>query len=919
MKNKKFIIVDSLAMAYKAYFAFQSRPLYTKKGEPTSAVFGFVNQLIKIYEDFKPDYIAAAFDSKEKTFRHEMYKEYKATRSDMPDDMVPQLARIKEVVETLKIPILILPGYEADDIIGSISKLATKEGFLTYMISPDKDYIQLVTKTAHLIRPGRSGDEYTLLDPPTVLEKYEFKPEQMIDYLSLVGDTSDNIPGARGIGDKTATKLIKEFGDIDTIYKKVDEVKPDGVKKKLLDSQENVMLSRKLVTIDTDIPYKFDFKKAIMEKPDLDKLKNLFMELEFIRAYQRVVEYFNKSGEPVKEAEVTSEDMGQSVFSSDTKKYTLVKTKKEMLDLAKLLKKQKLFVFDTETDSLDRLNANMVGCAFSFKKDTGYYVPVHYTISDSSWPVECTIDTFKEIFTDIFEDGKIHKVCQNGKYDISILRNYDINVNGFHFDTMIASYILDPDQKHNMDELSRRELNYDPIPLSSLIGEKKDPTKIYAVAIDRIANYSAEDADVTYQLYEILSKKIKANKQDKLAYEIEFPLVNCLEEMERSGIRVDTKTLKQQSKELGKIIEEETAAIHEIAGQIFNVGSPTQLQKILFDNLKLPPTKKIKTGYSTDAQSLESLRGEHEIIEHILTYRQVTKLKSTYTDSLPGLINPTTGRIHSSFNQTVAATGRLASLDPNLQNIPIRTDLGRDIRKAFVPRDKDYILLSADYSQIELRIMAHLSADEYLVNAFKKGQDIHRSTAALVFGTKPEDVTADMRRKAKEVNFGILYGIGVFGLKTRLGIPQAQAKEIIDGYFKTFKRVRSFMDDIVQSAKEKGYAETISGRRRYLKNINSKNFAVRQFEERVAINMPIQGAAADMIKIAMVNLYEHFKKKNYKSRMVLQVHDELLFDVYKPELEEIRAVVKDKMENAMKLKVPITVDSGVGDNWLDAH
>lgn len=919
MKNKKFVIVDSLALAYKAYFAFQSRPLYTKNGEPTSAVFGFVNQLIKIYEDFKPDYIAAAFDSKEKTFRHEMYTEYKATRSDMPDDMVPQLARIKEVVEKLKIPILILPGFEADDIIGAISQRASKEGFMTYMISPDKDYIQLVTKTAHLIRPGRSGDDYTLLDPDTVLEKYEFKPPQMIDYLSLVGDASDNIPGAKGIGDKTATKLLKEFGTLDNIYDNLEKVTPEGVKKKLIDSKENVMLSRKLVTIETDVPLKFDFKTAVLEKPDLDELKPLFMELEFVRAFTRIMEYFNKNNAAAEETEITPEDMGQTAFSEDSKKYTLIKTKKEMLELAKQLKKQKLFVFDTETDSLDRLNANMVGCAFSFKKDTGYYIPIHYHTSDSSWPVECTIDAFKEIFGDIFADDTIKKVCQNGKYDICIMRNYEIEVNGFYFDTMIASYILDPDQKHNMDDLSRRELNYDPIPLSSLIGEKKDPTKIYAVDVNLISNYSAEDADVTYQLYETLSKKIKANKQDNLAYEIEFPLVSCLEEMERAGIRVDIKTLKQQSKELGKIIEEETSVIHELAGQVFNVGSPSQMQKILFEYLKLPPTKKIKTGYSTDAQSLESLKGEHEIIDHILTYRQVTKLKSTYTDSLPTLINQNTGRIHSSFNQTVAATGRLSSFDPNLQNIPIRTELGKDIRKAFVPKDNDHILLSADYSQIELRIMAHLSGDEFLVEAFKNGQDIHRSTAALVFGTKPKDVTPDMRRKAKEVNFGILYGIGVFGLKTRLGIPQQQAKEIIEGYFKTFKRVRSFMDEIIQSAKEKGYSETITGRRRYLKNINSKNFAVRQFEERVAINMPIQGAAADMIKIAMVNLYHHFKEKQYKSKMVLQVHDELLFDVYKPELDEIRAVVKDKMENAMKLKVPIIVDSGIGDNWLDAH
>lgn len=918
MSDKKFIIIDAMALAYKAYFAFKTRPLYTKKGEPTSAVFGFLNQIIKIYEDLKPDYVAVAFDSKEKTFRHEMYEEYKGTRAEMPEDMIPQIGRIKEVVETLSIPLLILPGYEADDIIGAISKRAEEAGLMTYMISPDKDYVQLVTDRVYLVKPGRSGDDYSILSPDKVKEVYEFEPKQMIDYLSLLGDQSDNIPGAKGIGEKGALKLIKEFGNIETIYQKIDSVTPEGIRQKLIASAPNVEISKNLVTIRKEIPLEFTFEDAKVTKPDYPAVRKLFTELEFSRALNRIVEIFKLSDSDL-EGPHEPTPFDNANFSSSSKNYTLVTSVKEMKKLAEKLSKQKLFVFDTETDGLDRFKMNMVGAAFSYKVNEAYYIPFRYPQSDASWPEECTTDTFVDIFKGLFENPDIKKVCQNGKFDISVLKNYGIQVNGFYFDTMVASYILDPDQKHNMDDLSRKYLDYDPIPLSSLIGEKKDPTKIYYVPVQNISDYSCEDADVTYQLFTTLNKKIEETGQQKLAHDIEFPLVEVLEEMERAGIRVDVNALRQQSKELQRLIENETAIIHDLAGQIFNVGSPAQLQKILFEKLRLTPTKKLKSGYSTDAQSLESIRNEHEIVEHILNYRTVSKLKSTYTDSLPEMIHPLTGRIHSSFNQVVAATGRLSSIDPNLQNIPIRTELGKDIRKAFISADKDHILLSADYSQIELRIMAHLSGDEYLVNAFKNGEDIHKSTAALVFGVKKSEVTSDMRRKAKEVNFGILYGIGVFGLKTRLGITQQQAKEIIDGYFSTFKSVKSFMDESIKRAREKGYSETITGRRRYLRNINSSNFTVRQFEERVAINMPIQGAAADIIKLAMVRLYHYFREQNFKSRMVLQVHDELVFDVYKPELDKVKAAVIDIMQNALPLSVPMLVEAGTGDNWLDAH
>ncbi|MCK6612910.1 MAG: DNA polymerase I [Ignavibacteriaceae bacterium] len=918
MSGKKFVIIDAMALAYKAYFAFKTRPLYTKKGEPTSAVFGFLNQIIKIYEDLKPDYAAVAFDSKEKTFRHEMYAEYKGTRDEMPDDMIPQIGRIKEVVEALGIPLLILPGYEADDIIGAASSKAEQSGLFTYMISPDKDYVQLVTDKVYLVKPGRSGEDYTILSPEKVMETYEFSPNQMIDYLSLLGDQSDNIPGAKGIGEKGALKLIKEFGTIDSIYERINEVTPEGTKKKLLAATEDVRISKDLITIRKDIPLELNLSEMAVKKPDYPVVRKLFTELEFSRSLNRIIEIFKLTDTDLEGPHETTL-FDNSTISTQSKNYTLICSVKEMKTLAEKLSKQELFVFDTETDSLDRFRMNMVGAAFSFNAHEAYYIPFRYAQSDASWPEECTTDAFAEIFKPVFENASVKKICQNGKFDISVLKNYGITVNGFYFDTMVASYILDPDQKHNMDDLSRKYLDYDPIPLSSLIGEKKDPSRIYSVPVKNISDYSCEDADVTYQLFTILNKKVQETGQDKLAHEIEFPLVEVLADMERAGIRVDVHALKQQSKELQKLIESETTVIHEMAGQIFNVGSPAQLQKILFENLKLPPTKKIKSGYSTDAQSLESIRNEHEIVEHILNYRTVSKLKSTYTDSLPEMIHPLTGRIHSSFNQVVAATGRLSSVDPNLQNIPIRTELGKDIRKAFIPADNDHILLSADYSQIELRIMAHLSGDEYLVNAFKNGEDIHRSTAALVFGISKDEVTSDMRRKAKEVNFGILYGIGVFGLKTRLGISQQQAKEIIDGYFATFKSVKSFMDESINKARERGFSETITGRRRYLKNINSSNFTVRQFEERVAINMPIQGAAADIIKIAMVRLHHYFREHKFKSRMVLQVHDELVFDVYKPELEKVKSAVIDIMQNALPLSVPMLVEAGTGVNWLDAH
>ncbi len=918
MKNKTFVIVDAMAMAYRAYFAFINRPLTTQSGEPTSAVYGFVNQLLKVLEDHKPDFIAVATDSKEKTFRHEMYKEYKATREAMPEDMIPQIGRIKEIVELMNIPLYIKPGYEADDIIGTAVRLAEKKGMISYAVTPDKDYMQLVTDKTIIAKPGRGSDEVVFYDVKKVKEEYGFEPKLMIDYLAIIGDSSDNIPGVRGIGPKGALPLLQEFGSLESIYKNLGKIDKPGILKKLEESKENAFLSKELATINCSVPMDFDFEKAKFENPQFDKLRDLFIELEFKNLYTRLLKLYDGGS---KQKEIAKEELfSANTFDKSKSKYEMITSKKEAEKLAEKLSKSSLIVFDTETDSLDPFELNILGASFSTKSEEGYFIaidPGSKIFSDGK--KRLPIDDFKKIFKPFFENKKIKKVCQNGKFDISVLRGLGIMVENFYFDTMVASYIIDPDQKHGMDELSQKYLSYKPIPLSSLIGEKKDASKLYDIELEKLSDYAAEDADITFQLYEILSKEIKKEKLEKVSYDVDFPLIPVLEDMEYEGVKIDKLVLDSFSKELKKLIAGYTKKIHKTAGEEFNISSPKQLQVILFDKLGLASGRKTKTGFSTDARALENLRGEHEIIETILDYRQATKLKSTYADSLPNLINPKTGRVHTDFNQTIAATGRLSSINPNLQNIPIRTEMGREIRKAFVPRDKNHLLISADYSQIELRLLAAICKDKALMKAFKSGEDIHRSTASLVFMVDPKDVTSDMRRKAKEVNFGILYGIGPFGLKTRLGIPQSHAKEIIELYFKTFKNVRNYMDDSVKKAQAKGYSETLIGRRRFLKNINSNNRVVRQFEERVAINMPIQGTAADMIKLAMIKIHNELKKQRTKTKMVLQVHDELVFDAHKDEVDDLRPMIKEIMETAMPVDVPIVVDTGVGDNWLDAH
>ncbi len=917
--KSRFVIIDAMAIAYKAYFAFINRPLSNSKGEPTSAVFGFVSQLIKIIHDTKPDYLAIASDSKEKTFRHEIYEGYKSSREVMPDDMIPQIHRIKEIVEALKIPLYILPGFEADDIIGTVCKLTEELGIEVLMVTPDKDYIQLVTEHSKLIKPGKTAEELLVIDKEKIIEDMGFEPELMVDYLALVGDSSDDIPGVAGVGPKTATPLISEYGTIDNIYENLDNIKSQSVKNKLENNKNNAFLSKTLATIRKDVPIKFVLEDTKYIKPDLTEVINILTELELKSTITRINKLFDSDS--VMHLE---KDVKETKESFSTANYKLVSNLNDLMKLKEILSKSELFVFDTETNSLNVLDVKMAGASFTVKKGEAFFVPINPFIESeglfgNDHSDRISINDFREILGPIYEDSSIKKVCQNGKYDIAVLRTNGINVTNFYFDTMLASYIIDPDQRHGMDALSESYLDHIPIPISDLIGKDKNPDLIFDAEIEKLKDYACEDSDITFRLFSLFEKKLKEEGLENVAYNIEFPLVEVLEDMERIGVNLNINALSEFSEELRQSMENYTKKIFEISGETFNINSPKQLQQILFEKLGLTPTKKTKTGFSTDAGSLELLRGQSEIIEYLLDFRQATKLKSTYADALPKLINSKTHRLHTSFNQTVASTGRLSSLNPNLQNIPIRTDLGKKIRAAFIPRDKDHILLSSDYSQIELRIMASICDDQNLIRAFQNGEDIHRSTAALVFSVDPDDVNSDMRRKAKEVNFGILYGIGAFSLATRLGIPRKHGQEIIDTYFSKFTNVEKYISDSINSAKENGYAETLLGRRRYLKNINSSNRVARQFEERVAINMPIQGTAADMIKLAMIKIYNEFNKAKVNTKMVLQVHDELVFDVPKDEVEIVKPIIKKSMEEALPLNVPISVDMGIGKNWLEAH
>ena len=949
---ESLFLIDAMAMIYRAYFAMVSRPLINSEGKNTSAVFGFVNSLIKIIDEEEPDHIAVCFDTEQPTFRHKEFPPYKAQRQEIPTDMPWQIDKVKEVIKAFNIPLIEVEGYEADDIIGTLVKQAEKENVKSYMVTSDKDFMQLVSNNVFLYKPirnlyGNKVTEIEIIDKKGVEKKFGVTPDKVIEVLGLMGDTSDNIPGIKGVGEKTAKLLIQEFGSIDNLYKNIDKISKPKLKENLLKYKKDALLSRKLVTIITDVPLKKNFHQLNMKDYDKDTLIKIFEDLEFKSLVKKLKDPSKapKKKKTKGEEKIKISIKGQKVqdikvdipethtqlqtISSVKHSYYTIKNHDDFNRFMKKLSEQELISFDTETDSVNPMNTNLVGFSIAYKEKEAFYVPV-YGSFQSEEKVEETLFASEQTGVEInfaieklkpiLESSKIRKVGQNIKFDYIVMRNYGIEMENLFFDSLVGAYVLSPEGNHDMDTLSSKYLSYKPIPIEELIGKGKSQITMDKVKLETVSEYAAEDADVTLQLFHKLKYELQKINNYKLCSEIEFPLIKVLAEMEHEGIQVDEKVLRIIDRELVKLIYEYEQQIYDLAGEKFNINSTQQLGRILFEKLKLPPVRKTKTGFSTDVRVLEELKYHHSIASVIVDYRMLTKLKSTYVDGLIKAINKKTSRVHTSFSQVITATGRLSSMNPNLQNIPIRTEAGRSIRKAFVPKNKDFILLSADYSQIELRIMAHCSGDENLINAFKKSRDIHNETAMRVFDVKhKKDVTDNMRRKAKEVNFGIMYGIGAFGLANRLEIKNSEAKDIIDKYFSEFPKVKEYMERTKKFARENGYVETIMGRRRYLTQINNQNANVRAEDERAAINMPIQGTAADMIKIAMINIYNTFTKHKLNSRMLLQVHDELVFEVKSSELEEVSKIVSRDMRNAIKLNVPIEVEIETGKNWYDAH
>lgn len=926
-QNKKLFLLDAMALIYRAYFAFSKNPRINSKGLNTSAVLGFVNTLYDVLKNEKPTHIGVAFDTMAPTVRHEDFSAYKANREKMPEDLAASIPYIKELLKGFNIPILSVDGYEADDVIGTLAKRAEQEGFFTYMMTPDKDFGQLVSENIFMYKPARMGNKAEVWGVKEVCERYGIKtPEQLIDILGLWGDSSDNIPGVPGIGEKRAKELIAEFDSVENLLQNTDKLKGKQ-KENVVNFSDQALMSKDLATIILDVPIDFNEDDLKLAEPNTEALKTLFDELEFRNFAKRFFTDYS-----VKEADsqttVQSElFMDVDIKTDEAKKttelstlettahdYHLIKNVKEAKQLAQMLGKQKTFCFDTETTGLDPNDSELVGISFSIKKGEAWYVNLPENYNDAT--------VITSLFKAVFENPKIQKVGQNIKFDIAILKWYDIDVQGTIFDTMIAHYLLQPDLRHNMDYLAETYLNYKPMSIENLIGKKgKNQLSMRDVDVNLVAEYAGEDADITLQLKEYFEPKLKKSSAQKLFDDIEMPLVPVLASMEAEGVKLDIPALNDYSKELEQYVVETEKRIYDLAGETFNIASPKQLGNILFEKLKIDDKpKKTKTGqYKTGEDILVRLSNKHEIIEDILEYRSLTKLKSTYVDALPALVNKRDGRIHTSYNQAVAATGRLSSNNPNLQNIPIRTKKGREIRKAFIPRNNEYTLLAADYSQIELRIIAHLSGDKNMIEAFNENLDIHSATAARVYGVDLAEVTSDMRRSAKMVNFGLIYGISAFGLSQRLDIPRKDAAEIISNYFDQYSGIKTYMDQQIEYARKHGYVETIMGRRRYLNDINSGNGVMRGFAERNAINAPIQGSSADMIKIAMINIFEEFNKKKLRSKMILQVHDELVFDTHIEELEVVKKIVEDKMPSAIKISVPVIIDMNTGNNWLEAH
>ena len=924
---KKLFLLDAYALIYRAYYAFIKNPRVNSQGMNTSAAFGFTTALLDVIKNEKPTHIAVVFDAPEETNRQAEFADYKANREAMPEDIASMIEPIKEIVAAFKIPLLISPGYEADDIIGTLAKKAEKEGYLTYMMTPDKDYAQLVSENIFMYKPARGGKPAEIWGIPEVQQKFEVeRPEQVIDILGLWGDSVDNIPGIPGIGEKTSKKLIKEYGSVEGLIEHAHELK--GKQKENVETYaEQGLQSKMLATIILDVPVEFEPEKLILEEFDKEKVKEVFTKLEFRTLAKRVIGeeiivgqkaegQLDLFGGPVIEAKAIEENFeGDIATVADVNAdYDIVVSKEKRKELLDLLLKQKSVCFDTETTALRAMDAELVGIAFSFKPKTGFYV-----VAKPEEREEVVQD-----FKAFFENEKIEKIAHNIKYDLKVVEKYGVKVKGPLFDTMIAHYLINPEGKHNMDHLSEVFLKYRPISIETLIGKKgKNQGNMADVEPEKVVDYACEDADITFQLKELFEPEIQKEHLKNLFYEIEMPLVRVLKDMEMEGINLDVEALRKFSIELGTEIDKLEKEIKEMAGvSDFNLDSPRQLGEVLFDQMKIDPkAKKTKTGqYKTSEDVLRKLESKHEIIGLILNYRSLRKLKSTYVDTLPEMIHEKTGRIHTSYMQTVAATGRLASNNPNLQNIPIRTEKGREIRKAFVPRDENYQLLAADYSQIELRIIAALSGDENMIQAFKEGHDIHAATAAKVYELDSiDEVTREQRSSAKAVNFGIIYGQSAFGLSQNLGISRSDAKTLIDNYWKQYPKIKNYMSEAVEFARKHGYVETIMKRRRYLSDIQSANAIVRGFAERNAVNAPIQGSAADVIKIAMINIHREMQKQGLTSKMLLQVHDELVFDVLESEKETVEKIVKKEMEGAVEMAVPLDIDYRFAENWLEAH
>ncbi|WP_339629109.1 DNA polymerase I [uncultured Maribacter sp.] len=941
--QKRLFLLDAYALIFRGYYALIKNPRINSKGMDTSAIMGFMNSLLDVIRREKPDHLAVCFDKGGSVERTDMYEAYKANRDATPDAIRIAIPYIHNILEAMHIPSVVLEGWEADDIIGTLSKQAEKEDYKVFMVTPDKDFGQLVSENIFMYRPARMGNGIEIWGIPEIQKRFGVeRPEQVIDYLGMMGDASDNIPGLPGVGDKTAKKFIAEFGSMENLLANTDKLK-GKMKEKIEENKELGILSKKLATICIDCDVTFNASDYELSTPDFEKVQEIFEELEFRRLKDQFLKLFsNETAETVTQVTGTptgknqEQDAGSgqfSLFGNTGDSPATIKdfsSRQTITDVAHVyqsvasglamklfiqnLMKQTSVCFDTETTGLDPLTAELVGIAFSWEATKGFYIP----FPEDKDEAQALIEELRPFF----ESEKIEKIGQNLKYDIKVLDKYNVDVKGPLFDTMLAHYLINPDMRHNMDVLAETYLNYTPISITELIGKKgKNQLNMREVPVEKQTEYAVEDTDITFQLAQHFRPELKEANTEKLFHEIEIPLLRVLADMELEGINLDKEFLHSLSSDLNNDIAALEKKIYEDAGTEFNIGSPKQLGEILFDKLKLvEKPKKTKTGqYSTAEDVLSYLAKDHKIIQNVLDYRGLAKLKSTYVDALPEQVEPSTGRVHTDYMQTVAATGRLSSNNPNLQNIPIRTERGRQVRKAFIPKNKDYTLLAADYSQIELRIIAALSEETTMIEAFKNGEDIHASTASKVFNVPLDQVTREQRSNAKTVNFGIIYGVSAFGLSNQTDLSRSEAKELIDTYYKTYPKLRNYMSEQVDFARENGYVQTVLGRRRYLKDINGSNAIVRGAAERNAVNAPIQGSAADIIKIAMINIHKKLVEGNFKSKMLLQVHDELVFDIYNPELEELKTLIKSEMENAYKLDVPLDVEVGVGENWLVAH